>query len=233
MLLLRQQPAAPLFFTLSLPARSIRFLAFDGLAWRSRVFIMFYSSLFTSQLPYGEHLRAKPMCCFWSASLTHPRIFPDAGSPAVAMPQLGATSLEPGPRPWLERWCAKWRGRGSETTCHLLGTEALEKHESHIESPEIPTECFLRLQPNAWAFREANQTSVFKMSWKSWGKQNWTSFARQFSLWIPPNWKRVLEGVHKKHPSSPAVSWGIVTHFHIAQLEKLTGKWAPLLLRCC
>lgn len=94
-------------------------------------------------------LRAKPMCCFWSASLTHPRIFPDAGSPAVAMPQLGATSLEPGPRPWLERWCAKWRGRGSETTCHLLGTEALEKHESHIGSPEIPTECFLRLQPNA------------------------------------------------------------------------------------
>lgn len=84
-----------------------------------------------------------------------------------------------------------------------------------------------------WAFREANQTSVFKMSWKSWGKQSWTSFARQFSLWIPPNWKRVLEGVHKKHPSSPAVSWGIVTHFHIAQLEKLTGKWAPLLLRCC
>ena len=71
MLLLRQQPAAPLFFTLSLPARSIRFLAFDGLACSVTGFIMFYSSYVAASL-----LRAKPMCCFWSVSLTHPRIFP-------------------------------------------------------------------------------------------------------------------------------------------------------------
>ncbi len=150
-LLLRQQPAAPLFFTLSLPARSIRFLAFHG-------FVCSVIVLCTSFFIAVSLLRAKPMCCFWSVSLTHPKMCSAAVGCYIVVVRtnyvwqlkcltrsqaLIGKVMRKMKRAWLR-----------EDLAWVACCGELFQHESHIQSPEIPAECSPTTK-RAWAFGEA------------------------------------------------------------------------------